>query len=121
MPQKVGYTRVILTAALVIGSAMLLPAQNSGQGRRITQKVDESRTVVLAGNKRSEANAKNDRGPVTDSLPLDHMLLQIQRSPQQEQDLQSLINNLQSSNSPIFHQGLTPQQFAGRVSAAPGE
>jgi subtilase family serine protease len=119
MPLKVGFTRIILTAAVVLGSALLLPAQNSGSGRRITQKVDESRTVVLAGNKRSEANSKNDRGPVTDSLAMDHMLLQLQRSPQQEQDLQTLITSLQSSNSPNFHQWLTPQQFATRFSPAP--
>src|SRR5580698_9697207 len=119
MPLKVGFTRVVLTAAVVLGSALLLPAQNSGSGRRITQKVDESRTVVLAGNKRSEANSKNDRGPVTDSLAMDHMLLQLQRSPQQEQDLQTLITSLQSSNSPNFHQWLTPQQFAARFSPAP--
>jgi len=108
MPFKSGFSRVFLAAAVVIGSALLLPAQNSGTSRRITQKVDEARTVVLTGNKRSEANSKNDRGPVTDSLVMDHMLLQLQRSPQQEQDLQTLITNLQSSNSPKLHQWLTP-------------
>ena len=121
MPYKSGFLRVFLAAAVVIGPALLLPAQNSGTGRRITQKVDEARTVVLTGNKRSEANSENDRGPVTDSLVMDHMLLQLQRSPQQEQDLQTLINNLQSSNSPKFHQWLTPQQFAAQFSPAPAD
>jgi subtilase family serine protease len=119
MSPKAGFARILFMAAVVFGSSLLLPAQSSGPGRRITQKVDESRTVVLAGNKRSEANAQNDRGPVTDSLAMDHMLLQLQRSPQQEQDLQTLITALQSSNSPKFHQWLTPQQFAARFSPAP--
>src|ERR1700727_4011925 len=103
MPFKSGFLRVFLAAAVVIGPALLLPAQNSGTGRRITQKVDDARTVVLAGNKRSEANAQNDRGAVADSLVMDHMLLQLQRSPEQEQKLQTLITDLQSSGSPIFH------------------
>lgn len=110
MPPKAGFVRILFIAAIVIGSSPLLPAQSSKSGRRITQKVDESHTVVLTGNKRSEANANNDRGSVEDSFAMDHMLLQLQRSPQQEQDLQKLISDLQSSNSPKFHQWLTPQQ-----------
>jgi subtilase family serine protease len=47
---------------------------------------------------------------------MDHMLLQLQRSPQQEQQLQTLITNLQSSGSSSFHQWLTPQQFAAQFS-----
>src|SRR5208283_960273 len=34
----------------------------------ITQKIDESQLVTLAGNTRPEANAVNDRGPVSADL-----------------------------------------------------
>ena len=37
------------------------------------------------GNTRPEANAENDLGAVSDDLSLDHMMLQLKRSPQQEQ------------------------------------
>ena len=60
----------------------------------ITQPIDENNLVTLAGNIRPEANAANDRGPVPDSMPIKHLLLQLQRSPQQEQAVETLIDEL---------------------------
>ena len=39
----------------------------------ITQPVDESKLVTLAGNTRPEANAANDLGRVDYKLPLEHI------------------------------------------------
>jgi hypothetical protein len=38
----------------------------------------------MAGNTRSQANAQNDAGRVADDLAMDHMLIQLQRPPEQE-------------------------------------
>jgi subtilase family serine protease len=80
----------------------------------ITQNVDETKLVTLPGNTRPEANAKNDRGRVADSLPLDHMLLQLKRSPEQERELLQLIEQLTDSSSPNFHRWLTAKEFGER-------
>jgi len=46
----------------------------------ITQTVDETKLVTLAGNTRPEANKQNDRGIVADDFAMEHMLLQLRRS-----------------------------------------
>ena len=70
-----------------------------------------SEYVTLAGNTRPEANAENDRGRVPDGLPMEHMMLQLRRSPQQEQALEAFTEGLNNPESPSFHQWLTPEQF----------
>ena len=80
----------------------------------ITQSVDDSKLVTLAGNTRPEANAKFDRGRVADSYPMEHMMLQLKRSPEQERELQQLIEELTDSSSPNFHRWLTAKEFGER-------
>ena len=60
----------------------------------IHEKVDENKLVTLAGNTRPEANAENDLGAVSDDLSLDHMMLQLKRSPQQEQAVAQFVAEL---------------------------
>jgi len=80
----------------------------------ITRSVDESKLVTLAGNTRPEAQAKYDRGIVADDMAIDHMLLQLQRSPQQELELQQLIEQLTDKSSPNFHRWLTANEYGER-------
>src|SRR5580698_11218599 len=84
----------------------------------ITQPLNENLLVTLAGNVRPEATAANDRGPVPDSTPMQHMLLQLQRSPQQEQMLVQLIDQLHNPKSPNYHQWLTAAEFGQRFGLA---
>ncbi len=70
--------------------------------------------MTLSGNTRPEANALNYRGPVSADLPIDHMLLFLQRSPEQEQAVDQFINSLNDRNSPNFHKWLTPEEFGER-------
>ncbi len=98
---------VVLT---LIGSFVALRSQTTDP-RLIRQKVDENRLVTLAGNTRSEANAANDLGAAPDDLSMDHMLLQLKRSPQQEQALERFIADLHDPQSPGFHKWLTAADF----------
>lgn len=84
----------------------------------ITGHIDESKRVTLQGNRRPEATTENDRGPVADSTPMDHMLLQLRRSPEQEQALQQFIDELHTQGSPNFHQWITARQFGERFGVA---
>jgi len=77
----------------------------------ITQNVDESKLVTLGGNTRPEAQAKYDRGRVADNLLMEHLLLLLKRSPEQEQELGKLIDELTDSSSPNFHRWLTAKEF----------
>jgi subtilase family serine protease len=84
----------------------------------ITQSVSESNLVTLAGNTRPQANAANDRGRVADDFAMDHMLLQLQRSPEQEQALERLIDSQQDRNSPNYHKWLTAAEFGKQFGVA---
>jgi len=85
---------------------------------RITQPVDEAVRVSLSGNVRSEVRPENDRGRIPDSAPMEHMLLQLKRSPEQEKALQQFIDELHSPSSPNFHHWLTAQEFGERFGLA---
>jgi hypothetical protein len=54
--------------------------------------VDEKQHVSLVGNVHPLARLTFDQGPVADAQPLRRMLLLLQRNPEQEAALQSLLN-----------------------------
>ncbi len=84
----------------------------------ITQPINASSLVTLAGNTRPEAVAANDQGPVADSLLMDHMLLQLQRAPQTEQAADTLIDQLHDPNSTNYHHWLTAAAFGQQFGLA---
>src|SRR3984957_14629963 len=79
--------------------------------RLITQPIDSNRLLTIAGNTRPEANTQNDRGRVPDTRAMDHMQLQLQRSPEREQALRAFIDQQHDSTSPNFHRWLTAAQL----------
>src|SRR6266849_5791430 len=93
-----------------------IPANAQGQSGRhsralIGQNVDEGKLVTLKGNTRPEAKAENDRGPVADDFRMEHMLLQLQRPPELEKQLEHFIDELHNPDSPNLHKWITAQQF----------
>jgi subtilase family serine protease len=103
----------------LLGLTGALCAAPTGRPTRVIQApVDETKLVALPGNTRPEANAKNDRGIVSDDFPLDHMLLQLKRSPEREAALVQYIDELHDAHSANFHQWLTAEQFAEHYGVA---
>jgi subtilase family serine protease len=104
-------------------SARVRGKERDGQHRwpRITQRIDEHDRVILPGNTRPEANAKDDRGRVPDDLPMDNMMMLLKRSPQQDTDLQQFLTALQDKNSPNYHQWITPEQFGTQFGVDPAD
>ena len=97
----------------------LLNAQVTGHARPlINQKIDDSRMRALPGNTPPQANAENDRGPVANDFAIDHMLLQLKRSPQQEQAVEQAIEQMHDPQSPQFHRWMTAQQFGEAFGAS---
>ncbi len=84
----------------------------------ITSPINEANLVTLAGNTRPEANAANDLGRVSDDLAMPLMLLQLQRSPQQDAALDDFIQQLNNPKSSNYHQWLTASQFGARFGLA---
>src|ERR1700733_5420353 len=109
--------RLLCCCALSAGLTSTLVAQIARP--LITRPVDSSKLYTLAGNTRPEANAQNDRGKVADTFAMDHMFLQLQRSPEREQALEKFIDQQHDSASPNFHRWLTAVQFGQLYGPAP--
>ena len=102
---------------LLTGSFVLLRSQTTGR-ELIREKVDESKLVTLAGNTRPEANAGNDLGAVDDSFSMEHMMLQLKRSAQQEKEVAQFIDDLHDPKSPNFHKWLSASEYGKRFGLA---
>lgn len=107
----------IFTLAFILVSVMGTMAQSTVQPR-ITQAVDEQQLVRLAGNTHPLAQARYDRGAAPDELPLERMMLLLQRGPDQEAALGQLLENQQTKSSAQYHQWLTPEEFGQRFGPA---
>ncbi|MGA3127464.1 MAG: protease pro-enzyme activation domain-containing protein [Candidatus Korobacteraceae bacterium] len=78
---------------------------------RVHAAIIDSQVVTLKGHVHPLAQARFDRGVVADSTPAEHVILMLQRSPQQETAAAIFLDQLQNRNSPMYHQWLTPTQF----------
>lgn len=110
-------TMFAASSSSTAGAQKGAPAVASVPGR-ITQPLDETQTITLQRNTRPEANATNDRGAVPEGFAVEHMLLLLQRSPEQEAALDKLIDQLNDKTSPNFHHWLTAAEFGQRFGVA---
>ncbi|MGA2967518.1 MAG: S53 family peptidase, partial [Terriglobales bacterium] len=119
MRRKELFAYCLLSALAVFCLLAVCTAQaDSGRPALIAQNIDEAQLTTLAGNTRPEAKARYDRGAVPDSLPMEHMLLQLQRSPEQERELRQLIDELHDPSSLNFHRWLSAREFGERFGLA---
>jgi len=77
---------------------------------RITSAPDDETLATLRGNMHPLARAEFDRGAVPDDLPMEHIVMLLRRTPEQELKLQARIDRMHNRHSPFFHQWLTTQQ-----------
>ena len=113
----------VLLLALITTTSLYSFAQTTGRnnepaGPRITQQIDPRAYVTLPGNMRPEVNSTTFRGEVSAVTPMNHLLLFLQRSPEQEQALDQYIQSLNDHNSPNFHKWLTPEQLGDTYGVA---
>ncbi|HXW62578.1 MAG TPA: S53 family peptidase [Candidatus Acidoferrales bacterium] len=80
----------------------------------ITQPVDETKRTVLRGNTHPLARPEFDTGAAPADLALNHMLLVLKRSPEQEAALEKLMAEQQERSSPNYHKWLTPAEFGAQ-------
>ena len=97
--------------ALTTLTSCALPSAPTLRG---AQPVDESQTVTLAGNVHPLARAEFDAGAVSADLHLEHMLLVLAPSAEQQAALDALVEAQQDPESPQYHEWLTPAEFGAR-------
>jgi hypothetical protein len=119
MSRKLGFFSAFVLTTFVSATSVCAQVESSLHARpRITQGIDEASRATLEGNTHPEARPTNDRGPVANDFAMEHMLLQLKRSPEQEQAVQQFIDELHTKGSPNFHHWLTAQQFGERFGLA---
>jgi subtilase family serine protease len=70
--------------------------------------------VVLRGHTHPLAQDRYDRGGAPAGLPLERIMLVLKRTPEQQQEVDGLLESLHDSSSPEFHRWLTPGEFGRR-------
>jgi subtilase family serine protease len=82
------------------------------------QSIDENSVVTLQGSTRPEVCPANDRGRVADDLLMEHMYLQLKRSPEQQEGVQDLINRLPDPKGREYQQWLSAEEIWQRFGPA---
>ena len=85
---------------------------------RISAEVSNSEQVRLVGSLHPMAQAQFDAGRMPSSTKLKGISIVFSRTEEQEADLQALLAAQQDPSSPLYHQWLTPDQFATRFGMA---
>ncbi len=108
----------LLTIAFILFFSLTTSAQTARVPVRVTQPVDLEKPVTLQGNTHPLARPEFDQGAAPDSLPMERMLLVLQRSAEQETALRKLLDEQQVKSSPNYHMWLTPEQFGEQFGPA---
>jgi len=119
-------SRFIIRAALLgvtaLGLALAIAAPALAQAGAarvlIADPIDDTRRARLPGNTRPEANVRNDRGRVADSMPLEHMLLLLKRPVEREFELRHLIRQLHDRRAAEYHRWLSAAELGRRFGLA---
>ena len=116
---KWGSFFLVVLAVLIAAPSVNAQVESGLHARpRITQIIDETNRVALAGNTHPEARPANDRGAVANDFAMEHMLLQLKRSPEQERRFSNFWTNSTRKGSPNFHHWLTAEEFGERFGLA---
>ncbi len=112
------FSRLAICALMMLTCGRPAFGAGSQTAPAITAAIDENALITLAGNTRPEARAANDRGAVADDVAMEHMLLQLRRSPEQEQAFEKYLDELEDPKSPNYHHWLTAQEVGERYGVA---
>jgi pro-kumamolisin-like protein/Big-like domain-containing protein/subtilase family protein len=85
---------------------------------RLLEPLDNAQRITLRGNVHRLARSQFDHGAAPADLPMDRMLLVLKRSPEQQAELDKLLDDQQDKNSPRYRQWLTPEQFGEQFGPA---
>ncbi len=105
-----------LSVSVLLATAAPI-AQAVGQAApavRIAAEISGSQMTALPNSKHPLALAQFDTGRLSPATKLQGISLYFSRSESQEADLKALMAAQQNASSPLYHQWLTPDQFAAR-------
>ena len=104
----------LLSASLVFAASAVAATTPSVLVRpqaRVTDKIDNKQLSVLRNTTPAVVASAADHGRLASSTRLNHMLLVLKSSDEQEYALHSLIDAQQDKASPDYHKWMTPEAF----------
>jgi subtilase family serine protease len=111
--------KFLWACGLAVACAAMAPfAGAQSAAPRISTEISNAEQATLENSLHPMAQAKYDAGRMPADTRLNGMSVVFNRSAQQEADLKSLIAAQQDPSSPLYHQWLTPDQFAARFGMA---
>lgn len=99
-------------------SLMTLFAGAQTPESRITSDINDRERVAIPGTHPVMARAENEVGRLQRGTKLGGITIVFSRSSAQEADLQNLITAQHDPHSPLYHEWLTPDEFASRFGVA---
>ncbi len=107
----------LLTLALCLlplGSFLNNPACGQARESRLRGSLADNSKLILPNSRVPQAETMQDLGAVSPDQVIAGITLVFNRSPEQEAELQKLLEQQQDVKSPLFHQWLTPSDFGAR-------
>jgi subtilase family serine protease len=106
---------VLVAVFLGLLSSLVFASPSSAQCdsmsvNRVTRVVDDGVLATVPNNVHPMARQEFDQGKVDDTLPLQHIILLLNRTPDQELALQTRIDQMHNQKSPLFQKWLTSEQ-----------
>ena len=119
MNHKSGILSLSIALALATGVQPVAFAQSGVHARTlVTRAVDENDLVTRVGNVHPAVSWAQDMGKMADDRMLEHLRLQLQRSPEDEAALKAYLDELHDPKSANFHKWGTAAQFVKQFGPA---
>jgi subtilase family serine protease len=78
---------------------------------RVAGLIDDQQRIVLTGNRHPLAQQKYDKGRVSASFRMSHMILTLKADETQQQALDDLVDAQHNPESSLYHQWITPETY----------
>src|SRR5216117_4163960 len=114
IPAAAALSMTLLSAWLPVVAGQINAGRQPRQRRRLTEQIDNRRTVLLPGTTHARIRQARDQGRVRADLLMERAILALKSSPEQEADLAGFLAQQQDPSSPHYHQWLTPKEFGER-------
>src|SRR5438876_1362362 len=114
IPAAAALFMTLLSAWLPVVAGQINAGRQPRQRRRLTEAIDNRRTVLLPGTTHARIRQARDQGRVRADLVMERAILALKSGPEQEADLRGFLAQQQDPSSPHYHEWLTPRQFGER-------
>ena len=117
-PLSIAAGTSVLCIVAALCATLPAAAQTPRPQPRITAQIEDSSRVTLAGSRPPRALPADDIGAAPADLKLQGMALDFGRSAAQQTALDALVAAQQNPASPLYHQWITPDQYAAQFGVA---